>query len=92
MKTNEGSWSGICLFVWLCAVVLCLGLAPPAFARVGLSRIDQETFNQAQSITVLKGDTVWFWVGANYEQPPWIGDIEHLGDLGTATGGPGTRT
>jgi hypothetical protein len=83
MKTNQGSRSGICLSVCLsvclCLIVLCLGLAPPAFA--GLSRTDQETLDGPWSITVLKGDTGWFWLDAVYEPPAWIGNLQHLGDL-----------
>jgi hypothetical protein len=84
MKTNERSRSGICLSVCLCLIVLCLGLAPPAYADdIGLSLTDQETFQDdtSVSITVLKDDAVWFWARATYDSPAWVGDQQHVGDL-----------
>ena len=46
----------------LCVCVVMWALLPThALAVQGLTRTSGEEFNGKNSITVLKGDTVWFW-------------------------------
>jgi len=48
------------VFLSVCVVLSAL-LPAEALAAQGMTRTSGQDFNGKQSITVLKGDTVWFW-------------------------------